>query len=75
MCRGSQRFSFNVNRDKTLGTRGNKDYGPPLMDSARGKFAITKMYKQRNIIGGFGEQAYWSSTEYDGFNAYRNLFR
>jgi hypothetical protein len=35
---------------------------------------LKEMYKHRDIIGGFGEQAYWSSTEYDGFNAYRIYF-
>jgi hypothetical protein len=35
---------------------------------------LLAMYQVKDLIGGFGDRAYWSSTEFNGENAYRVFF-
>lgn len=39
-----------------------------------GKDALNKLYLNRNLIGGFVQTAYWSSSEYSDHHAYMHSF-
>ena len=38
------------------------------------KAELNWLYKQRNVVGGFSSSGYWSATESDSFNAWRQSF-
>ncbi|MCX6313954.1 MAG: hypothetical protein NTX08_04400 [Sphingobacteriales bacterium] len=38
------------------------------------KYELNLLYLQKTIVGGFGSYYYWSSSEYDNFNAWSQFF-
>ena len=38
------------------------------------KAELNLLYKQKAVVGGFASSGYWSSTESDSFNAWRQTF-
>jgi hypothetical protein len=38
------------------------------------KAELNLLYKQRNVVGGFSSSGYWSATESDSYNAWRQTF-
>ena len=38
------------------------------------KHELNEMYKKREVVGGFANTNYWSSSEYDNYHAWRQYF-
>ena len=38
------------------------------------KHELNEMYKKRDVVGGFASYLYWSSTEYDNYDAWIQSF-
>ena len=72
------------NTDKIVQVQGNGNYAAKLCDDLvidgygdwylPSKGELNELYKNRDVIGGFGTSYYWSSSEYTNYEAWCQYF-
>jgi hypothetical protein len=73
-----EHFKFEVH-PKELGERNWEDANTECALLGEGwrlptRAELLLMYKNKDVVGGFASNAYWSSTEFDNFNVWRQSF-